>query len=128
MPLREYVRDVELILLVWVASLLLIASAAIWAVRHLRRPSLKLLAADEEGVSYSLSYVLVFPLLFLFVCIVFESTFVLMAKVGTLYAAHAGARSTVVWSSAQPAEIRDDRIAITVTRAADVYDFMAGAA
>jgi flagellar motor switch protein FliN len=25
-------------------------------------------------------------------------------------------------------EIRDDRIAITVTRAADVYDFMAGAA
>ena len=68
MPLREYVRDVELVLLVWVASLLLIASAAIRAIRHLRRPSMKLLAADEEGVSYSLSYVLVFPVLLLFVC------------------------------------------------------------
>jgi len=117
MPLREYFRDVELVLLVWVGSLLLLASAGIWSLRKLRRPSLRLLALDEEGVSYSLSYVLVFPLLFLFVCIVFESTFVLMAKVGTLYAAHAGARSTLVWSSAQPAEVRADRIGQSVRTA-----------
>jgi hypothetical protein len=53
---------------------------------------------------------LTFPIFFLFACLVFESTWLLLAKVGTVYAAHAGARSAIVWSSAQPASKRNPRI------------------
>jgi hypothetical protein len=57
-----------------------------------------------------MSYIFVVPIYLLFLCVVFESSMLLVAKIGTMYAAHAGARSAVVWQSAQPAELGDKRI------------------
>jgi hypothetical protein len=64
----------------------------------------------EEGVSYTLPFVLLVPFYLFFVLIVFETAFVLLARIGTMYAAHAGARSAVVWQSAQPQSLRTPRV------------------
>jgi hypothetical protein len=74
------------------------------------RVGFKALACGEEGVSYTLPFVLLVPFYLFFVLIVFETAFLLLAKIGTMYAAHAGARSAVVWQSAQPEALRQPRV------------------
>jgi hypothetical protein len=106
----QLIQGVEWIWLVWLASLVVVLKMSRLALRHWRRPSWTVLTRGEEGVSYSLSYILVIPFYLLFACLVFETTWLLVAKVGTLYAAHAGARSAVVWSSAQPSDLAKPRI------------------
>jgi hypothetical protein len=66
--------------------------------------------AGEEGVSYALPFVLLLPFCLFFVLTVFQVAFLLLAKLGTLHAAHAGARSAAVWQSAQPAALRAPRV------------------
>ena len=58
------------------------------------------LVRDEHGGAYTLSYVMVIPILMLLTCLIIESTLMMMAKVGTTYAAFSGARTAIVWSSA----------------------------
>ncbi|HZV06361.1 MAG TPA: hypothetical protein VE999_14875 [Gemmataceae bacterium] len=106
----QWIQGVEWVWLVWLASLSIVLKMSWRALGRWRRPRWGVLVRGEEGVSYSLSYILVLPVYLLFVCLVFESTWLLLAKVGTLYAAHAGARSAVVWSSAQPTNLRTTRI------------------
>ncbi len=54
----------------------------------------------EDGSAYTLSYVMVIPILMLLICVVIETTLMMMAKAGTSYAAFSGARTGIVWSSA----------------------------
>jgi hypothetical protein len=108
--LGQWIQGVEGVWLVWLVSLAVVLRMLGRALRRWRRPRWTELAHGEEGVSYTLSYVLVIPFYMLFVCLVFEATWLLLAKVGTLYTAHAGARSAVVWSSAQPVNLRTKRI------------------
>ncbi|HEY7314767.1 MAG TPA: TadE/TadG family type IV pilus assembly protein [Gemmataceae bacterium] len=96
----QLTHGVEWVWLAWLIAVAVLLKMVTRSLRRWRRPRWAELARGEDGVSYSLSYVLVLPILLLFVCIVFETTWLLLAKVGTLYAAHAGARSAVVWSSA----------------------------
>ena len=105
----QWIQGVEWIWLIWSVGVVMLLRLTWQALRRWRRPCWRELLCGEEGLSYSLSYVLVFPLYFLFACMVFEATWLLLAKIGTLYAAHAGARSQVVWSSAQPANLRTTR-------------------
>ena len=99
--LAQWIHGVEWVWLIWLASIAVVLTMTGKALQRWRRPRWVELAHGEEGLSYTLSYVLVFPIYFLFVCVVFEASWLLVAKVGTMYAAHAGARSQVVWSSAQ---------------------------
>lgn len=62
--------------------------------------TLRRLIRCQRGSSYSLPFVMVVPFYLVFVLTVFEITFLLLAKMGTQYAAHAVARSAVVWQSA----------------------------
>lgn len=69
------------------------------------------LVRDEDGGAYTLSYVMVIPILMLLVCVIVETTLMMSAKVGTVYAAYSGARTAVVWSSAsQNWSAAEDRI------------------
>ena len=74
------------------------------------------LVRDEHGGAYTLSYVMVIPILMLLTCLIIESTLMMMAKVGTSYAAFSGARTAIVWSSASDnwdlAENRIEKAAI----------------
>ena len=95
----QWIQGVEGVWLAWLASLAVVLTT-IGRALATGEPRWIELARGEEGVSYTLSYVIVFPVYLLFVCVVFETTWLLVAKVGTMYAAHAGARSAIVWNSA----------------------------
>lgn len=57
------------------------------------------LVTDEDGGAYTLSFVMAMPFLILFICVIVETTFMLAAKIGTVYASFAGARAAIVWDS-----------------------------
>lgn len=61
--------------------------------------SLQRFHADQSGGAYTLSYMMVFPVVMLLVAMVVETTLMLNAKLGTVYAAYATARAASVWSS-----------------------------
>lgn len=62
---------------------------------------------DEGGAAYTLSYVMVFPILMLLVSLAIESALMLTAKLGTVHAAYVAARVATVqdasgdWSGAR---------------------------
>ncbi|MFM8272248.1 MAG: TadE/TadG family type IV pilus assembly protein [Gemmata sp.] len=62
-----------------------------------------------RGASYSLPFVLVVPIYLMFIIGAIEVAFLMLARIGTQYAAHAAARSAVVWRGAKPAHLRDQR-------------------
>jgi hypothetical protein len=119
----EAVRGVELPWIVLGAGGLILAAGVVRLARIARiahiahRPRLVALHSDEQGVTYSLNYVLVIPIYLLLVCMVVEATFLVTAKIGTMYSAHAGARSAVVWDSANPQDLRDKRVRQSVLTA-----------
>lgn len=105
----EVFKGVELVWLIWLAGMCILAGSGIRAIRMFRRPRARLLHVDELGASYTMSYVFVIPLYMLFVCVVVETTLLLVAKVGTMYAAHAGARARIVWENMRPTHLADER-------------------
>lgn len=65
-----------------------------------KQAMLRRVARDEEGAAYTLSFVMVMPIVALLMCLIIEAALILTAKLGTVYAAFAAARSASVWSSA----------------------------
>ncbi len=63
------------------------------------RTAIKNWMEDEQGGAYTLSYVMVIPFLMLLVALIVESSLVLHAKLGTVYAGYAAARTASVHSS-----------------------------
>ena len=63
-------------------------------VRYVQR-----LVRDEDGGAYTLSYVMVIPVLMLLVAMVVESAIMLTAKLGTVHAAYVAARVATVQSN-----------------------------
>jgi hypothetical protein len=107
------------LLLIWAGSVILLAGALVAASRRVRANLPKLLLAwrGEEGFAYSLSFILTIPFLMLIVALVIETTLLLAVHTGTFYAAYAGARSAIVWATAQPAGTSDTRVRIAVVHA-----------
>ena len=64
-----------------------------------RRSGLVRFLRDEEGAAYSLSFVMVIPIFALMICLIIEGALIMTAKLGTVYAAFAAARTASVWSS-----------------------------
>ncbi len=107
--LGECLRSVEIIWVLWVLSTLLICWLLVHGARCWRGQTFRKLLAEEDGGAYTISYVLTFPIYFLLVCTVIESSLVLLTKMGTMYAAYCSARSAVVWLNAQP-DLANDQI------------------
>jgi hypothetical protein len=104
-PWYEYLRSVEGIAAVWLASAVVVSVITARALRGLNWGRLRELARCESGAAYSLAYVLTFPLYLWMVCLLIESSMLLVTKLGTVYAAYAAARSAVVWRSTQIAPV-----------------------
>jgi len=77
----------------------------------------------EEGVSYSLAFILTLPFVMFFCCIVVECVMIAVTKLGVHYAAYAGTRSAIVWKSAKPTNVRDERIQQAVLTALAPFTF-----
>ncbi|OAI51120.1 hypothetical protein AYO44_17315 [Planctomycetaceae bacterium SCGC AG-212-F19] len=100
--ISEIFRSVEVVWLIWLLAVVSLALLTRAVLRRLSFRWLRTLARGEDGASYSLAYVLTVPLYLLLVCTVVESTGLLIAKVGTMYAAYAAARSRIVWDPTMP--------------------------
>ncbi|SRR6056297_354280 len=68
------------------------------------------LMTDEDGAAYTLSYVMVLPVLMLLVAMVVESALMLVAKLGTVHAAYVAARVASVHSSLSDWPIAEETI------------------
>jgi Flp pilus assembly protein TadG len=101
-PPREFIRSVEHVWLIWLAAILLLALLTRRMLHGFRWEDCRALLRREEGAAYSISYVLAFPLYLLLICLIVESSLILLTKIGTIYAAYAGARSAIVWYSMEP--------------------------
>lgn len=119
--LAELFTDMWPVWLAWFVGVVVLLHGVLRVRAAGRRPSLAGFARDEAGLSYSLAYVFVVPIYILFLCLVYEASMLLMAKFGTMYAAHAGARSAVVWQSANHVDggtaVRTERIEQSVLSA-----------
>jgi hypothetical protein len=109
----------------WLAGLFVVAVASIALLARIvgkpRRAAT--VNVGEEGVSYSLAFVLTLPFIMLFCSIVIECVVISATKLGVSYAAYAGARSAIVWSSAKPAKLRSERIEQSVLSALAPFTF-----
>jgi Flp pilus assembly protein TadG len=74
------------------------------ATRGTDTPSLRRLAIDEHGAAYTISYVMVIPVLMWLFCMIIECAIIFNTKLGTVYAAYAAARTATVWLPATNAE------------------------
>ena len=54
---------------------------------------------DQSGGAYTLSYVMTIPFMMLLIALTVESTLLLTAKIGTIYAAHSAARCASVYTT-----------------------------
>jgi Flp pilus assembly protein TadG len=72
--------------------------------------SLRRLFRRQRGVSYSLSFVLVVPIFLTVMLFTVEAGLLLVTRLTVQYAAHQAARAAVVWQSAEPHELADERI------------------
>jgi hypothetical protein len=95
----------------WAGWFLLLMVWMLWTPRLFRRDrrsSLWQVVRGEAGLSYAMGFVLTVPIYSLLCLTIVESTLLLSAKVGTVCAAYAGARSAAVWE-AFPA-LKQDRL------------------
>jgi hypothetical protein len=63
----------------------------------------------EDGGAYTFSFVMVVPIYFLLICFIIETGMMLVAKVGTIYSAFAGARTSIVWNTSTTERDAQDR-------------------
>ena len=85
------------IFVIWLVSAVTCVAITWRAKRAISWCQLCSLHKDERGGAYTLSYVMVIPIYLIAFCFVVETTFMLIAKLGTNYASFAAARTAIVW-------------------------------
>lgn len=94
----EFLYSVEDVFIFWLISMGMLAVLLYRSLAGLRRwASLRVFLANEDGASYALPYLMTFPFYLLTVCLVIQTSIILITKIGVMHAAHAAARSAVVW-------------------------------
>ncbi len=93
--------------LLWIVSVLLLLIVTRRLSQAARRRAWRL-ARSESGSSYILTVAIIIPFYATLIAVITECTLLLVAKIGTTYAACAAARSAAVWlaSDAEPAQRR----------------------
>ena len=95
----ESVLDVWIL---WAMSLALMTGLLFRGIQRFRWATVSSFWRDEEGASYTLPYVLCFPIVMLIFCIIIQATLILLVKFGTVHAAYAAARAVIVWQASDP--------------------------
>lgn len=88
--------SIELVCAVWGICVVALTYFTIMAANRVSWQQLRKIAREEDGAAYTLSYVMVVPFYIFFICLVVETTLMIVAKYGTTYAAYAGVRSAIV--------------------------------
>lgn len=93
-------ESVEAVWLVWALSVVSVFCMTLWGLSRIRARGLRRVACKEDGAAYSLSIVMVIPVYLYLIALILETSLMLSAKIGTVYAAYSGARAAAVWSTA----------------------------
>jgi hypothetical protein len=112
----EIFRSVEIVWIAWGLGILLlplVVYIAAWQVSQFsRRPvSLSAFHADQHGASYSLSFVLTLPFIVGLIVLILQTSFLLVAKFGTMHAAFMAARAGVVWTTSDERDVPVSNVA-----------------
>jgi len=89
-------------LAIWLTSSTVLAVLIYRSIHYGCWRAVRAFLADEGGASYALPYLMTFPIYLLTVCLVVQSTMIMLVKIGTMHAAHMAARSAIVWRSGTP--------------------------
>ena len=95
-----YFQSVEDVWVVWLVCVLVLVFWVRYAVRNYSFKNLRRFLRSESGASYSLPFVLTFPIYLLLMAVLLQASLILLCKLGTLHAANAAARTVTVWQSA----------------------------
>lgn len=115
---NDPLESIWLILLIWSISLILMSILIV--VCGQRIPTgLKRFRKwkREEGFSYSMSFMMTIPLMILIFIAFIETTLVLIAHGGVVYATFVAARAAVVWDTAQPQGIGAEKVHLAAAHA-----------
>lgn len=110
MSISMLTESVELVLVVWLASIVFLIVIITIGLRRTSWKSITDFLADEEGASYALPYVMTLPFLLLIFCFALQGTLILLVKYGTVHAAYASARAAVVWQGADPEDKKNTEL------------------
>ena len=108
MDFLELFRSVEVVWALWFSSLILLGLLSRHLFRRVGRVDYRAVLArlhpwrlhrDIRGAAYSLSFIMVLPFLIFLIAMIIETTFMLVAKIGTMQAAFAAARTASVWTT-----------------------------
>ena len=102
----ECFRSVEDVWAVWILCILALSWSLRRVFKNVSLQQVRAAFADERGGTYVLPYMLTFPIYMLVMCLMIQSTMILMVKMFSMQAASATVRSAVVWRSAHPYDHR----------------------
>jgi hypothetical protein len=112
----DYFSGFEPIWGAWAASAALSLWLTLVAVNRIRWRHIRSILIHEDGAAYTLSYVMTVPLYILLICAFVETSLMLIAKIGTVYSAFAGARTAIVWNTAADVGTAEDKVRMAVVR------------
>ena len=61
--------------------------------------------SDQDGASYSLAFLITLPFILGLIVLIIETSFLLVAKFGTMHAAYMSARSAIVWTTSDHKDV-----------------------
>ena len=108
MDFWELFRSVEIIWLIWITSLTIFGLLFRCLMLQLSRTNFRMawvrltprrFHRNQSGAAYSISFILVLPFLIFLIALIIETSFMLVAKFGTMHAAMGAARTGAVWST-----------------------------
>jgi hypothetical protein len=94
------------------AGLTVLGCRCCWRLWSLRR-----LHGAQHGAAYSIGMVATMPIYAMLVCMIIESTLALQVKIGTVYAAYAGARCAAVYLPLQSQQTGNEKVKLAVAQA-----------
>lgn len=109
MNYSQLLSGMEWVWLCWGISLLGLVAIVVRVLGRIRTVQYRTMLNEDGGV-YTLSFLMAFPFIMMFLLIFIDTTYLLVGKLGTIRAANAGARSMAVWSSARPESVRQERV------------------
>jgi hypothetical protein len=111
------IRGVEAVWIAWAIGLVVSLRLTVFLLPRLQWRRLRALLTDESGTGYTISYTMTLVLYLLFVLLVLETTFMLVAKYGVIYSAFAAARAAIVWHSSAPTAEAEERVEFAAQKA-----------
>jgi len=85
------------ILFVWLTTLVVVGIALRSALNRAKSIGFVRFIRSERGAAYAIPYVMTSAVAAFMMALLVQSTFILMAKIGTMYAAHSACRSFIAW-------------------------------